>query len=383
MENDLRMQTLSTKIHTDDDPHPCTWLLTNHRAGDNNQVVALAEMLGWPYAVKQLVHRSNKLLSKLISRQVLGVTLAGIDGASSSELAPPWPDLVISSGRDNEPVARWIKRKSGGRTRLVHIGRPWAPLHAFDLIVTTPQYFLPDRDNIVRTALPLHRVTSERLRESALRWRARFAHLRPPYTAVLVGGNSGPLVLSRSKGERLGRLVNELVRSGGGSLLVTTSARTPTDAFAAMCSEITVPAHIYRWGSEAEENPYFGYLALADQVVVTSESVSMLAEASVSGKPLFIYDLSEQDPDAADATPAWQRYLDRFRYRALRHRLATRLGPRRMQRDISNIQRQLVGSGRANWLGRAVGSERRALVNYDVRRDARQVLERVRRLFDR
>lgn len=377
------MQTLHTKIHTDDDPHPCTWLLTNHREGDNNQVVALAEMLGWPYAVKQLVHRSNKLLSKLISRQVLGVTLAGIDGARSSELAPPWPDLVISSGRDNEPVARWIKLKSGGRTRLVHIGRPWAPLHAFDLIVTTPQYFLPERDNIVRTALPLHRVTSERLRESALRWRVRFAHLRPPYTAVLVGGNSGPLVLSRSKGGRLGRLVNELAKVSGGSLLITTSARTPNDAFVAMCSEITVPAHIYRWGREGEENPYFGYLALADRVVVTSESVSMLAEASVSGKPLFIYDLSEHDRDGADDAPAWQRYLDRFRYRSLRHRLAARFGPRRMQRDISNIQRQLVGSGRANWLGQAVGPERRALATYDVRRDAQQVLERVRRLFDR
>jgi mitochondrial fission protein ELM1 len=372
----------TTPIQPVSDPLPRAWLLTNHRAGDNSQVVALAEMLGWPYEIKMLVHRSNKLLCKLISKQVMGVTLAGIDTHCSSRLVPPWPDLVISAGRDNEPVARWIQRKSGGRTRLVHMGRPWAPLHAFDLIVTTPQYFLPERDNVIQTELPLHRVTAERLAEARKRWQPRFAQLRPPYTVLLVGGNSGPLMLTRSKGRHLGRLANELVHSSGGSMLVTNSARTPPEAFFALCSEITVPTHIYHWGSKDEENPYFGYLALADQIVVTSESVSMLTEASVSGKPLFMYDLSEQAQDGAQPMPGRQRYLDRICYRSLRHWVATRFGPQRMKRDIGNIQRQLVGSGRASWLGQPAGSQRHALLPYDVRRDAQQALERIRQLFD-
>lgn len=373
---------LSTKaISTATDALPYAWLLNNHRAGDNNQVIALAEMLGWPFEVKNLVHRSNKLLCKLISKQVLGVTLAGIDARRSSELAPPWPDLVISAGRDNEPVARWIRRKSGGRTRLVHMGRPWAPLHVFDLIVTTPQYFLPERDNIVRTELPLHRVTAERLRDARRYWEPRFAHLKRPYTAVLVGGNSGHLMLTPAKGQHLGRLVDELARSSTGSVLLTNSARTPNEAFSALCSEITMPAHIHQWGRHGEENPYFGYLALADQIVVTSESVSMLTEASVSGKPLFIYDLNDHTQDGVAQLSNWERCLNCFHYRSLRHWITMRCGPRRMQRDIGNIQRQLVGSGRASWLGQPPGPERRALIPYDVRRDAQHALERIRALF--
>lgn len=361
---------------------PAAWLLTSHRAGDNSQVVALAELLDWPFQVKKLVYRRSKLLSKLISKQLMGVTLAGIDRQRSSRIEPPWPDVVISAGRDNEPVARWIKNASGGRTRLVHMGRPWAPLSAFDLIVTTPQYFLPPRPNILMNDLPLHRVTPERLRRAATQWQAQFAHLRRPYTVVLVGGNSGPLVLTRSKARRLGRLVNELAQASGGSVLISNSARTPDVAFDDLCHEIEVPAHIYRWRDGAQENPYFGYLALADQLVVTSESVSMLAEASVTGKPLFLFDVGD-DPahGGVDTRPWWQRYLQRLRYRSLRHWLTLRFGPQRMHRDIGNIQRQLTDSGRAVWLGATPPTARPVAIGHDVLRDAKRAVERVRDLF--
>ena len=83
-------------------------------------------------------------------------TLAGINRSRSSALEPPWPDIVITAGRRNEPVARWIRQQSGARSRLVHVGRPWAPLENWDLIITTPQYFLPAAPNILHNRLPLH-----------------------------------------------------------------------------------------------------------------------------------------------------------------------------------------------------------------------------------
>ncbi|HED18676.1 MAG TPA: nucleoside-diphosphate sugar epimerase, partial [Gammaproteobacteria bacterium] len=173
-----------------------TWLLTGHKAGDNTQVTALADALGWPYTVKCFRYRPYELLTN----RLLGITLAGLDQASSSELSPPWPALVITAGRRNEPVARWIRRQSGGKTRLVHVGRPWAPLDCFDLIVTTPQYFLPDRHNILKNSLPLHGVTNECLDKAAAVWEPKLAHLPRPYIAVLIGGDSGPFVYTGEKG---------------------------------------------------------------------------------------------------------------------------------------------------------------------------------------
>jgi mitochondrial fission protein ELM1 len=331
-------------------PPPRVWLLTGHKAGDNTQVVALAEALGWPFELKRFVYQSWELLSN----RLLGVTLAGINQACSSVLEPPWPDLVITAGRRNEPVARWIRARSAGRTRIVHIGRPWAPLDCFDLIIVTPQYFLPERPNILPIDLPLHRITRAGLDETAGHWSARFVHLARPYWAVLLGGNSGPFVFTAEKAVRLARWLNARVRDAGGSVLVTNSARTPQSAFTALLSTLEAPLSVFRWGDPAGENPYLAYLALADRLVVTGESMSMLAEASFTGKPLYIFDLSDcpaGDAGAPGNCRPWWLHRHNLRYKPLSHHLAMALAPRRMRRDVSRIQARLVASGRAVWVG--------------------------------
>lgn len=330
-------------------PGPRTWVLTGHKAGDNTQVLALAKALGWAFDVKQFRYRPYELFTN----RLLRVTLAGVDSAQSSRLQPPWPQLVITAGRRNEPVARWIRQQSGGHARLVHIGRPWAALEHFDLIVTTPQYFLPERANVLHNQLPLHAVTPQRLSAAAAQWRERFAPLPRPWVAVLLGGDSGPFVFTVAKGERLGRLANAMAQDAGGSLLVTDSARTPRAFFDAFSSQIGVPLHVYRWGMDPKHNPYLAYLALADRLVVTGESMSMLAEAAATHSPLYIFDPGDRPEFGAVEAGPWWLQPHSFRYRPLTHRLAMRFGPQRMRRDVGNIQRALVESGRAVWLGQS------------------------------
>lgn len=332
------------------------WCLLGKKAGDNTQVRALAEELDWGYEEKHIAARPWELLSHIRG----GVTLAGIDRSRSSVLAVPWPDIVISAGRRNEPVARWIQRQSGGRTRLVHIGRPWAPLSAWDLVVTTPQYFLPEQDNIVHNNLPLHRVAADDLRSAGEQLRAQLANLPRPWVAVLVGGDSGRFVLTRSKAQRLGTLARDLAAAAGGSLLVTDSPRTPRRAGDALQAQLQVPHFCYRWGS-GKVNPYRGLLALADAFVVTGESMSMLGEAADTGRPLYIFDVG-------DGAARWWLLPHSYRYKPLSHRLAMRIAPRRMRRDVGNIQHALVGYGRAQWLApgmipqAAAGLQARAVV---------------------
>lgn len=316
---------------------PVVWCLLGAKAGDNTQVRALAKALEWRYCEKRIKARPWELLPHLLLR----VTLAGIDRRASSELEAPWPDLVITAGRRNEPVARWIQRQSGGATRLVHIGRPWATLDSWDLIVTTPQYFLPEQANIQHNQLPLFDHGEQELMTAAAAWRSRFEDLPRPWLAVLVGGDSGKFVFTAAKGERLGQWASRLAATAGGSLLVADSPRTPADASAALGRMITVPHRHDRWG--AGENPYRGLLALADGFIVTGESMSMLAEASGDGKPLYIFDLG-------DGAGGWWRLAHNFRQKPLSHRFAMTLGPRRMRRDVGRIQDALVASGRARWL---------------------------------
>jgi mitochondrial fission protein ELM1 len=361
---------------------PRLWLMMGKKAGDNAQITALAEALGWPFEIKHLVFRRTELITNLLA----GPTLTGVIRERSSPLAPPWPDLMISAGRRNEPACRWVQAQGAG-ARLVHVGRPWAPLECFDLIVTTPQYRLPESRNMLQNTTPLHRVTEARLAEAARIWAPRLAHLPQPYVAVVVGGNAGPYVLDAEAGALLGRAASAHARTVGGSLLVSTSARTPEPAIAALEAAIDRPAEIFRWRRDATENPYLGYLALAQSIIVTCESMSMLAEACATRKPVYMFDL-DTGPDnkwplleelvGEVQHRSWGRRLRRLKFEPLVYRTAMVTGPKRLTRDVRIIQRALVAEGRTVWLGQDF-PEGAALPPLD---DVGRAAQAVRALFE-
>jgi mitochondrial fission protein ELM1 len=322
-----------------------------YRAGENAQIRALVEALGWPFEVKHLTYVPFGRLVEVWR----GANLLGIVKGRSSPLEPPWPDLVVSSGMRNEPVCRWIRGQSGGRARYVHIGKPWDRVETFDLVVTAQEYPVPNAPNVVRNALSLHRVTPERLEAAAEAWAPRLLHVPRPFTAVLMGGYSGPYALGRSAATRLGRGASALARSLAGSLLVTTSARTSPAAIDALMAAVDVPVHLYRWKRDDADNPYLAYLALADAFIVTCESATMLAEACATGKPVYMFDLGAADGLQGAGGPILERLralieYDRLRAFLYRH-VMWAIAPRRITRDIRVVHRFLVETGRAVWLG--------------------------------
>ena len=258
----------------------------------------------------------------------------------------------------NEPVCRWIQQQAEHRVRYVHVGRPWALLRNFDLVIGQPQYRLRRRANVLEIPLCLHRVSAERLSAAARQWRPRLANLPRPFIAVLVGGSGGPYALDPEKAGQLGRHASAFANEHGGSLLVSTSSRTAPAAADALVAAIDAPSLVHLCRPGATENPYFGFLALADANIVTCDSVSMLTEACATGKPVYMYDLGgpagEEALASLDPREALQRlrqrcWLDRlkaFLYRSLIH-----VPPSRMTRDLDLVHRHLIRTGRAVWLG--------------------------------
>ncbi len=142
---------------------PKVWVLLGTERGDNGQLTSLADALGWPYETKQLVYNPLNRCPNLL----LGASLISLDRRKSSPLTAPWPDLVIAASRHSVPVALWLKKRSGGRTRLVHLMYAQAPLDWFDLLITTPQYCLPPRPNVLHNTAPLNRIAPDRLAAAA------------------------------------------------------------------------------------------------------------------------------------------------------------------------------------------------------------------------
>jgi len=359
----LESRTATPSSDTPDEPGstPIVWLLMGNRAGDNSQVLGLGEALGWPLVEKHFEFQSWEKVVNL----PWGAHLMGIKKDRSTPMSAPWPDLVISAGRKNEPIARWVQARAlaeeGKRTRLIHVGRPWAAPPNWDLVITTPQYRLPNDPNILHNDTPLHRVTRARLDEDARKWADRVAHLPKPLIAVLCGGNSGPYPFDRASGERLAVAADALASDFGGSLLVTTSKRTLPETTEALFEGIQSPSILYDWKPDDDDNPFFAFLGLADRVIVTADSVSMMTEACVTGRPVYLYDTGEGmtsmkhnpwlDGEAGPEAGDPKLGLSRWHLKAHVYRMTMRMGPQRLTRDIRIVQQLLIDTKRAVWLG--------------------------------
>ena len=289
---------------------PKVWVLLGNKAGGNGQLTSLADALEWPYETKQLRYNSLNRCPNLF----LGASLLSVDRRQSSPLEAPWPDLVLAASRRSAPVARWIKKQSGGRARLVHLIHTQAPLHLFDVVITTPQYRLPLRPNILHNTAPLNRLAPDRLAAAVSHWQACLADLPRPYTALLVGGNSSVYELDPITATNLGHQASAHVRKVGGSLLVSTSPRTPASAVEAVFAALDCPTHRYRWRPNDTDNPYLAYLALADSFIVTVDSASQVVEACLANKPVYVFSWPIRARSPFRLEGVVRRWLERHKY---------------------------------------------------------------------
>jgi uncharacterized protein len=321
---------------------PRVWVIGAYRAGEQSQLLALAEALQWPYEVKPVALRWHGALRDLFR----STGIYGIDRLESAPLVPPWPDLVLAAGMRNEPVCRWIREQSGGAARIVHLGRPWANPDNFDLVITTPQYRLPQHERVLQNTLTLHRVTPQRLDDALRLHGERLKKLPAPRIAVIVGGPSGPYAFGSRAAERLARQANALARALGGSLMISSSSRTPRRAFAGLLARVDVPHEGYAWDANDPQNPYYAYLALADRLIVSCDSISMLSEACATGRPVHMFDV-ENDRSGHGSV---RREAD-WSCQSAGYRLLMRFAPRRLSRDVGLVHDMLRREGRVVWLG--------------------------------
>jgi mitochondrial fission protein ELM1 len=330
---------------------PVVWALLSHRAGETSQILALAEALSWPFERKVMHYRRSAGPIGLLRRSGVG----GVAAEDRHMLSPPWPDLLISSGLRNEPVARWIVEQSGGRTRAVFIGRTWSSVHHFDLLVTTPQYRVPPGPNVLENSTTLQGVTEEKLAQAERDWRHRLDTLPRPHIAVIVGGNSGPYTLGANGGRRLALAVSRYASERGGSLLVSTSSRTGKRCVDQIGSTLFGHYDFFPWRRNTA-NPYFAYLSSADELIVTGDSIAMLSEACATRKPVFIYDfgrdtLAMRHPRGEPEKPGDWFHQDDFRLTGIFYWLMMKTGPRRLSRELRIVYERLIGDGRAAWFG--------------------------------
>lgn len=260
------------------------WALIADHAGDNAQVLALAEELGLPFETKKIHYTWRKRIPGNNRR----VSLRSIDHSSRRRLGPPWPDLAIIVGPRAQPIGRYLKKASGGGTKLVLIGKPRAPETDFDLIFDTRQYLLPDAPNVRPLPLVMSRYRAPL--QATAEERSWLNSLPRPHLLMMVGG---PIrywsVSPRHISTTLRQLLSRAERLGG-SLIVVGSPRTPRKVLARVRSDLAGVGN----ARIADGEPRFQVLMDdADELFPTGDSVSMISESIIAGKPVGIVPVYE------------------------------------------------------------------------------------------
>jgi len=266
---------------------PRIWVLHDGKPGMASQALGLAEATGLPFVEKSL--RIRRPWARLPPQLWVAPLHAALD--SGRKLQPPWPDLVIGCGRNTARPSLAIRRASCGRTLAVQVQDPRVGHRDFDLLFV-PQHDRRRGPRVVVTAGAIHRVTPERLAAERRRFPA-LENLPRPILGVLIGGSNRVYRLDRRVLGEIADTIANLLRPGGGSAVITPSRRTGEAGLALLRERLAgLPCAI--WDGTGD-NPYYAYLAVADALLVTADSVSMISEAAATGKPVHILNLPGGD----------------------------------------------------------------------------------------
>ena len=239
----------------------------------------MAEALDLPFETKSLHYNGWRHLQP----RLLGASLRSVSRDSRSLVLGVPPDLTISTGHRSVPVVQFIRQRSGGRTRAVHIGFPRLPPERFDLVVATPEYPIPERPNVMRIPLALNRGRPDPANDgSADAWSERF---KSPRSLLVLGGPS--LYWTLRPGDVSEALSCLLDNEGHeGSVLVVASPRTPPEVLRAVERGLAGATREATFVPMNGPPTYPQLLEAADRIFVTADSVAMVSEAVASGKPV-------------------------------------------------------------------------------------------------
>jgi mitochondrial fission protein ELM1 len=261
---------------------PRIWVLPGNRSGDDAQVYALAEELGLPFETRPMVYNWR---FRLGGRYMGASAISIVKEVREKTLVPPWPDLILIAGKHPVPVARWVQKQSGGRTRLVFIGHPRVPPETFDLVYTTRSYLTPEGASIrlLPVALSRYREPPTPTAEE----QAWLDSLPRPHLLLMLGGDTRHWkMLPGSIAQSAAKLARRAQRSGG-SLIVVGSPRTRDQVLDAI--EQRLEGSSCEWRVVRHDFPAFRVLLDdADELFPTFDSVSMISESVITGKPTGI-----------------------------------------------------------------------------------------------
>ena len=213
-------------------------------------------------------------------------------------------DIIISCGRKSVIPSIHLKKKSKKRVINIHIQNPKVNFKNFDFIVA-PEHDGIEGQNVISTKGAIHYLTESEINENKDYLNSFIKKDERKIWALIMGGPTKYYEYSRENIKAIFENLNNLNKQNNFQLVVIPSMRTPKNIIQYVKDYFGENHTVIE---TIDKKAYLSALAISEKIVVTCDSSSMISEAALTGKPIYVANISPKKNDKR-----FQRFRNLFK----------------------------------------------------------------------
>ena len=259
-------------------------LLTEGMHGMISQVEGLAKALDIEFT-----HQKVELNSfwKLIPPNLTPVSKLVFKKIDISDF-----DIIISCGRKSVIPSIYLKKSSKKKVFNIHIQDPKVSLGNFDLVIA-PEHDNLRGKNVITSKGAIHYLTLDEIKNNH-NYLSNRLNKNHEYLLLVLGGPNKYYDYEDQNLINIFSIIKKILNKNNLQAIVIPSMRTPKKIIN-LADEHLGPENLVI--NNIDKKAYLSGLSLAKYIVVTCDSTSMISEAALTGKPIYIADIPAKRKD--------------------------------------------------------------------------------------
>jgi len=201
-------------------------------------------------------------------------------------------DIIISCGRKSVIPSIYLKKYSNKKIFNIHIQDPKVSLSNFDFIIA-PEHDNLNGKNVITSKGAIHYLTLEEIKNNHSYLEEKLKKNKD-YLLLVLGGPNKYYDYDDQNLTNIFATIKKILNANNLQAIVIPSIRTPKRSIN-LADELLGKDNIVI--TNIDKKAYLSGLSLAKYIVVTCDSTSMISEAAMTGKPIYIADIPAKKND--------------------------------------------------------------------------------------
>ena len=201
-------------------------------------------------------------------------------------------DVIISCGRKSVIPSIYLKKNSSKKVINIHIQNPKVNLNNFSYVIA-PEHDKLDGRNVFSTKGAIHYLSRKEIDDNSDYLKNRL-DINKEYFSLILGGPTKHYDYSDENILNILDLFGNLISKNNLQGIVIPSMRTPKNIIELCKNKLRINSLII---DNVDKKAYLSALSLAKYVAVTCDSTSMISEAALTGKPIYVADIPAKKND--------------------------------------------------------------------------------------